>query len=339
MKRSCLCLLPACVFAASVARAEPSDTDKSLAQSLFEQGKQLMKAKKYDEGCPKLEESQRLDPSGGTLLNLALCHELQGKLATAWSDFKGALSLAKKDGREDRIKAASEHIAAIEPKLPWLTVEVSAPSDGQSVTLDGGALGSAAWGTALPLDPGSHQLSATAPGRKPWDGEVSVKLGEKKSLSVPELEIDEQAAAAGKSGETADQPASEGDASTSGGSGKRALGYVLGGVGVVGVGVGAVFGFQTLSKRNESDGECPTDTTCSDRGVELNNQAQTAAWVSNIGIGVGVLSLAVGTYLVLSSGDSDAPEAARVEQRKLGLHSVRVNVGSSGADLGFGGVW
>src|SRR5689334_18204741 len=107
------------LLAPALVRAEPSETDRGLAQSLFDDGKNLMKAKRYAEACPKLEESQRLDPSGGTLLNVALCHELEGKLATAWSDFKGALSLAKKDGRNDRIKAATEHIAALEPKLPF----------------------------------------------------------------------------------------------------------------------------------------------------------------------------------------------------------------------------
>src|SRR5262245_18728599 len=58
--------------------------DSAAAQALFDQGRKLMESERWAEACPKLEESQRLDPAGGTLLHLALCREHEGRIATAW---------------------------------------------------------------------------------------------------------------------------------------------------------------------------------------------------------------------------------------------------------------
>src|ERR1041384_3389916 len=116
--RSRFVILLTCAWgvAPTFVHAEPSDADRTLAAALFREGKALMDKSDFTPACAKLEESERLDPGGGTLLNLALCHEKQGRAATAWGEFIEALGIARRDHRQARAELAEEHIAKLETR-------------------------------------------------------------------------------------------------------------------------------------------------------------------------------------------------------------------------------
>ncbi|WP_437580353.1 hypothetical protein [Sorangium sp. So ce887] len=147
-------------------------------------------------GRPKIEESYRLSPRSATLLALATCHEKQGKLATAWSEYIDLSAAARKEGNKRLEADAKARGAKLELRLPRLTVNVprAAAVEGLEVTLDGAPLDSSIWGQARPIDPGAHKVSASAPGRKTWEGSVSIKRGERKAVAVPALAKDGSAA-------------------------------------------------------------------------------------------------------------------------------------------------
>ncbi len=308
----------------AAAAAASSESDRSMAQSLFEDARRLMTEKDYAAACPKLAESLRLDPSGGTLLNLALCREQEGKLATAWSYFKQALSSAKRDGRPDRVKAAEEHLSALEGRVPAVKIAVTEPQPTEEVFVDGELVGSAAWGTSMALDPGEHRVSARVPGQPEWSLSFELPVGQTITIEVPAFPATASAEPA---------PAAGVEPEPGAGSGRKTLGWVVAGAGVVALGVGSYFGVDALSKQEKSDQHCPTKATCSNEGVEFSNQANSSAWVANIGIGVGLVGVIAGTYLVLSAPSSPKASAAPARAR------LRVAANPSGAELRVEGAW
>ena len=273
-------------LAPSVALADGSET--ALAQSLFDEGVRLMEQNRYAEACPKLAESQRLDPGGGTLLNLGLCREKEGKLATAWAIYNEALSQAIKDGRKEREATARQRVEELGPMLAKIVIRV--PSDvaslgGLVVTLDGVDIGRAAFGVESPIDAGDHVMTAKADGKLEWQQTISVKKdGETSSVDVPML---------------ADAPPPVVEKPVYKSNPLRPIGFVIGGVGVAGIAVGAIAGGLAIGKRGESNAECPMNQ-CSAKGVALNEDAKSMAWVSNIGIGVGIAALITGTIFIIA---------------------------------------
>src|ERR1700685_1339046 len=116
-------------FANSPARADTTDEQKALALRLFDEGRSLLAAGKVAEACPKLEESRRLDPLPGTVLNLAVCHEKQGLAASAVAEFYQARAMAERDKRGDRVALANDHLRALESQVSNLVIVVGPAAD------------------------------------------------------------------------------------------------------------------------------------------------------------------------------------------------------------------
>ena len=298
-----LSLAAPCVHAQSGSNA--------AAQALFDQGKQLMAAGKAGEACPKFEESQKLDPGSGTLINLALCYEQTGRTASAWSAYKDAASAAAVAGNKERERGARERASALAPKVPKLTIDVPADARVAGLTLmrDGVEVGPAQWGVPIPTDPGKHELSAKAPGYEEWHSTVSLKDGGVGSATVPKLTAAPNAAiaAAPVAGEQAAEPEQapqpQAAESSSGGGlgGQRIAALVVGGVGVAGVAVGSIFGIQAMSKKKTADETCDGTACQTDAGVEAGKSAHKAGTISTIGMIVGGVGLAAGVTLWLTA--------------------------------------
>jgi tetratricopeptide (TPR) repeat protein len=285
------CLLPATAYAQSADQG-------TLAEALFRDAKLLMQHQRYAEACTKFSESQRLDPGGGTLLNLALCHEKQGRTATAWTEYHEALVQARKDGRADREQFAREHIAALDPQLARIVIQSDQdPSlEKLSVKVGGFEIAPAAWGTPVPVDPGSVEVEVQAPGKRPFRASFEVKPGSTIEARIPVLDAADPAEPVPVAKTRAPKPD------------PPLLAYTSLGAGAAAVFAGGYFGLQALAKWQQSKEHCPNDA-CDETGVRLSQEANRSAWAANVGIGIGLLGVGAGVYLLLRR-DSRQREAA-----------------------------
>lgn len=316
--------LAACLLLAGATEAQTQD--QAVAEQLFRDARKLMDEKKFAEACPKFEASQRLGPALGTLLNLAVCHEAEGKVASAWGEFSQVAALSKREGRKDREDFAREHMAALEARLPKLAISVPAKTRvaGLEVTRNGQAVLEATLSSSLPIDPGVWLIEARAPGKKPWKKEISIKEKESLTVEVPPLEdapaapaappASASASASGGAQAASSPPAASTSTGRTAGASSRTTGLILGGVGVVSLGFGAFMGLRAFSKRSQSDDACPVLAgveRCSQEGATLNDEARSSAKLSNLGFGLGAVLLGAGVYLVATSPAQEQTSGAR----------------------------
>jgi hypothetical protein len=302
----------AAATASAPARAQTAGSDKVTAEALFEDARKLVADGRYAEACPKFADSQRLDPSASTLLNLASCWEKAGRTATAWATYKEAASSANASGRKEYVTAAERHAEALAPALSRLTVNVPSPVDGIQVKRDGINLERAEWGSALPVDPGAHMLEATAPGHKGWSATVDVgPSGAQATTTVPALDAlpadatppppPVVAPAPTAPPETPAPPLTKADGNA--GSSQRVSALIFGGAGIAGIAVGVITAITAKTKYDTSLNYClPNDhNSCLPGGLSERSDARTAGDISTVAFIAGGAALAGGLVLWITA--------------------------------------
>lgn len=290
---------------------EPAGGDKALAEALFRAAKDLQGQGKLAEACAKYVESHRLDPKPGTILNVASCHEEEGKTATAWADYAEAATFAARARQTERERFARARAEELEKRLSFVTFEFPT---GQEVTvaLDGKALTTAASGTRVPLDPGEHTVDVRAPGKMPWTTHVTVDAGPaERTVTIPPL-ADDGVSSAPPPPIVA--PGSPGAPPST----QRTLGWIGVGVGGAGLVVGSVFGAMTLSETSTIDEHC-RGSLCDAVGLAANDDAHASATISTVGFVVGGLALAAGVVLLVTAPPASRPPASLARPRTVGI--------------------
>jgi hypothetical protein len=282
--------------------ARAQEGAKAAAVSAFDEARQLMEAGQVADACLKFGESQRLDPQLGTLLHLADCLEKNGQTASAWASFRDAAELAGTRG-DARQALAEERATSLLPRLSKLQIEVDPSNDLKVLHVERGnvVVGRALWGAPIPTDPGPHTVKASSPGRQPWTGTVVVKAdGSTASIKIPLLQeqVPTSPEASAAPAQTTGQSAGESPVAP-----RRNLlaerwpALVAGGVGLIGIGIGAGFGIKSMSNGNDAEEFCDGKNCTDPRGVELKKDAISAGNISTVAFIAGGVALAAGGVL------------------------------------------
>ena len=302
----------------------------TAAEALFEQGRDLMKQKRYAEACEKFEASHTLDPSVGALLNLGDCRQKNGQTASAWTQLRQAIALARQNGDRRREQLARKHAEALEPQLSYLLVEVpeAARLPGLEVTRNGVAVDEVVWGQPLPVDPGVHSIEIRAPGHEPQEIRVEVPAGPGETrASVPALAPAPKTKTERKTEDPdpSDSGTSAGDAGEPAVAPARDPGMPLGrkialagaAVAVIGAATGTVFGLQARARWQDAEALCgDMPGNCTPEGVARSKDAASAGNLSTLSFSLGLAAAAAGAILwFVSAPDERAPDAGESAMR------------------------
>jgi len=222
----------------------------------------------------------------GTLLNVALCDEKLGRIASAVAKFSEARDRAREQNLPEHLSAAEDKLEQLEPELPYLTIKLTeSPGRDTRILIDD---------KLLPLDqvvdhavdPGDRVIVVSAPGRVAFKQTIRIQRRERKAVVVPKL-----AKAVVSS--------------------RRTIGKIVTGSGALVVGTGIGLGLLARSRYNAVIAECP-DLVCPD--ADLHSKAESARTLGNVGTVLGVVGLAtvaVGAYLWIRS-PKESTTGARV---------------------------
>lgn len=288
---------------AAAQSGEAPRSQSALAEALFQEGKAQLEQGNLALACAKLSESFRVEAALGTLLNLAVCHEREGKTASAWSEYADALALAERSKETERAEFARLRVEELRPRVPRLQLRILQPEVRLQIQLDGQVLGDGARDSAIPLDPGLHRLEASAVGRTPWHTTVEIATDSgTRVLEVPPLGVEAAAPAQNgpaKARATRGLPAPAQPVQAL--AARRTWGMIAGAMALAGFGAGTFWGLRTASKQRVVEDNCDDHLCRNDVGLAADRAAHQAATWADISFGAGLAAGALSAYLLLSS--------------------------------------
>jgi len=190
-----------------------------------------------------------------------------------------------------------------------------------TISMDNQALSSLAPGSPLELDPGSHTFVFSAPDAKAVTLQLVIHEGERARRETVTIGAETPAEVTTKPL----TPPTEAAASqpTSGLGAQRIGALVAGGVGVIGIGLGSVFGVRAMSQKDEAEKVCPGDCKTS-ADAEKWSDAKTSGNISTAAFIIGGVGLVGGVVLWVTAKPPNSEQAAVNVRLSMGVGSLQL---------------
>jgi len=301
------------------ANAEPPAADRATARSLATEGYWALQEKRYADAADRFSRADALVHAPTLTLDWARSLVGLGQFVEAQERYELIIreGLAAKSPKSwaRALSDAKAELAALKPRLAWVTIAVSGSNDAQ-VSVDGIAVPAAAVGVRRAINPGAHDVSATAQGYLSSRQTLRLAEGEEGSVSlVLQIDPDQQVAS------VVAAPAQPPPAVVPAHGPNRTAAYVAFGVAGAGLVVGGITGLMALSKNSTLEKDCPDRDNCA--FPDTIQAYHTLGYISGAGFIVGATGIATGITLLLLNGKSPSTSTrGLVVQPYLGVGSV-----------------
>ncbi len=296
------------------AKSATASADASAAaDALFRQGRLASERGDAAAACVYFADSYKLEPTVGTLLNLASCSKVLGRTATALSAYKEALD--RMGAGDDRRGNAGSERLRLESLAPRVTLTLAEPACHElSVTLDAKPLPVSALGVSFVVDPGAHEVQLRCAGFETSMSMYTARDGEASSLA---LRRGKALAFSTKSVVPAVPPALRSSHTWS---------WVALGTGGTLVAAGAVSGILLLQDASTVKSDCDASSRLcfSQAGEDAKTRGRTLEWTTPISLGAGAVLSSIGAYGLLFGGTSGSARSQSliVAPQSIQIHAV-----------------
>lgn len=162
----------------------PSDAERAAAREQFDRGSEAASSNRWGDAVDAFSQSYDLNPAPATLLNLATAFAEAGRLREAADSYRTYLAHRPASEIARYRRDAEAQLAAIEARIPRLTVRLNGLFPNDTVELDGLPLPESELSVAQLVDPGEHTLVVRRGELEALRRRVTLAEGARESLDL-----------------------------------------------------------------------------------------------------------------------------------------------------------
>jgi hypothetical protein len=247
----------------------------------------------------EFSRAYELAPNWAVLYNVGQSHYQLREYATALRTLERYLDEGGDKVAGDRRAEVELELAELRARVAHVTVVANV--DDVDVALDDAPLGKASRSEPRLVGEGRHRVTASKPGYTPVSKVVDIAGGDSPTLHFDLTPVAPELPLPPKLPTARPRPAAN-----------YAASIVTGAVGVAGLAVGTVFGVLTLNDHAALNGECTAAKVCQPKAQgDIDAYARNGT-ISGVGLGFGVVSLAVSGFLFFRERATEGPAHAEV---------------------------